>query len=136
MNKNRICLILKNNSGWTGGTEYIKNILASFSYLDNLDRKNVELHLISFDSSSNNLEKDCDFLHEYRNQRNPFIRYIFSTNKNNKLKEFIFTLFILYKYKINFISISKILILYWIKNSIMDPRFQHHYLANFFLKKK
>ena len=30
MNKNRICLILKNNSGWTGGTEYIKNILFFF----------------------------------------------------------------------------------------------------------
>ena len=137
MNKNRICLILKNNSGWTGGTEYIKNILASFSYLDNFDRKNVELHLISFDSSSNNLEKDCDFLHEYRNQRNPFIRYIFSTKKNNKLKEFIFTLFILYKYKINFIfPFPKYSFCIGLKTALWIPDFQHHYLSKFFSKKE
>ena len=30
MKKTKICLIMKNNEGWTGGSEYIKNILFSF----------------------------------------------------------------------------------------------------------
>ena len=34
MKKNKICLILRNNPGWKGGSEYIKNILFSFSYLN------------------------------------------------------------------------------------------------------
>ena len=79
--KQKICLILKNNSGWTGGSEYIKNILSSFSYLDLQDRQNVELHLISFESSSVNkkLEKYSDYLHTYNNLRpNFFIKGVFS----------------------------------------------------------
>ena len=51
MKKHKICLILRNNPGWKGGSEYIKNILFSFSYLRANDRKKVELHLINFDNS-------------------------------------------------------------------------------------
>ena len=40
MNKNKICLILKDNPDWTGGSQYIKNILLSFKYLQKKEEDN------------------------------------------------------------------------------------------------
>ena len=81
--KQKICLILKNNPGWTGGSEYIKNILFSFSYLDLKDRQKVELHLISFENSfvNNKLEKYCKQIHTYYDLKPNFMRGIFKNKK-------------------------------------------------------
>ena len=139
MKKNKICLIMKNNEGWTGGSEYIKNILFSFSYLETNDRKKVELHLISFENKNFNksLEKYYDYLHTYDNLSPLFIRKLFKQKSFNKLKEFIFTFLTVLRWKINFVfPFPNYLSFLGINSALWIPDFQHHYLDKFFSNKE
>ena len=87
MNKNKICLILKDNKDWTGGSQYIRNIIFAFNYLKKKDRRKIELHLISFENPSlgNKLDKYCEYLHSYYSIKNRFIKKFLLSQKNNKL---------------------------------------------------
>jgi len=139
MKKNKICLILRNNPGWKGGSEYIKNILFSFSYLTKKDRKNVELHLINFDNSidKNSLKDYCDYLHSYSDIKNSRLKKLFLNKKIIKLKEFIFSLFIIFKYNINFLfPFPNYLSLFGVNSALWIPDFQHHHLGKFFSNKE
>lgn len=139
MKKNKICLILKNNEGWTGGSEYIKNILFSFSYLEPYVRKKIELHLISFENKNFNktLEKYYDYIHTYDNLSPLFIRKLFKQKLFNKLKEFIFTFFIILRCKMNFVfPFPNYLFCLGINSALWIPDFQHHYLKEFFSNKE
>ena len=139
MNKNKICLILKDNPDWTGGSQYIKNILLSFKYLQKKERRQLEVHLISFEnpSSVNKLDKYCEYLHSYSLIKNPLIKKFLLSHKNNKFIELIFTLVIIVKYKINFIfPFPNFLSLLRVKTALWIPDFQHHYLENFFTEKE
>ena len=139
MKKNKICLILKNNPGWTGGSEYIKNILFSFSYLDSFDRNKVELHLISFEKLTLNksLEKCCDYIHTFNDLKPSFIKIFFQKENFNKLKEFLFASFIILRHRINFVfPFPNFLFFLGVKSALWIPDFQHHYLFKFFSKQE
>ncbi len=139
MKKHKICLILRNNPGWKGGSEYIKNILFSFSYLRAHDRKKVELHLINFDNSIDtiNFHKYCDYLHSYSDLKSSILRKFFHMKKFLKLKEFIFSLIIIYKQKINFVfPFPNFLSLIGVNSALWIPDFQHHHFGKFFSNKE
>ncbi len=139
MKKNKICLVLKNNPGWTGGSEYIKNILSSFTYLNSIDRRKVELHLISFGEPSfnKNLDKYCDYLHTYQKLEHFITKKVFKQKIYNKILEFFFTCFILFRYKINFVfPFPNYLFFLRVKSALWIPDFQHHYLDKFFSKEE
>ena len=139
MNKNKICLILKDNPDWTGGSQYIKNILFSFKYLKNKERRKLELHLISFEnpSSGNKLDKYCEYLHSYYLVKNPLIKSFLLNQKNNKLLELIFTLIIIVKYQINFVfPFPNYLPFFGFRTALWIPDLQHHYLDNLFSKEE
>tara|TARA_B100000212_G_scaffold285284_1_gene225748 strand:- start:824 stop:1990 length:1167 start_codon:yes stop_codon:yes gene_type:complete len=139
MKKNKICLIMKNNSNWTGGSEYIKNILLSFSFLEKNERDKIEVYLISFESSLENdylFLKNSDYYYSLRDFRNSFIRrFLFFINEKNKLIQFVYIAFILYSKKVNF-AYPFPDYLKWIglKSALWIPDFQHHYLRDFFSK--
>ena len=101
MKKHKICLILRNNPGWTGGTEYIKNIFFAFSFLSKKERKKIELHLILLKINKfNYLKKYCDYYIPIQILKN-FIRKYFILKKY-KVKEFIFASIVIYKQKNKF----------------------------------
>lgn len=137
MKRNKICLILKNNPQWTGGSEYIKNILLSFSYLEKNERDKIELHLISFERSSENnnlLISNSDYFYSLKYFRNTFLgKFLFFVNKKNKFIEYLYIVFILYSKKINFaFPFPNYLKWTGLKSALWIPDFQHHHLKEFF----
>lgn len=135
MNKNKICLILRNNPGWQGGSEYIKNILFSFSYLKKSDREKIELYFISFDNSFDfNLIKNyCDYFYSFSKLQNPILKKFFLRNSNSKILQFIFILYIIFRNNINFVfPFPNYLFFLGVKSALWIPDFQHHHLSKFF----